>query len=162
MSEGVSDKKEKIQRRVTLQNTARSTSRWCTMLGAAECYLPNWAASCSHEQADLLYCHWCIIEQRRCKELWVIGFCFFSDGSQKTASFISASRRLRDRANWNLYIHWLCSHPSKFCYSKTLSVLLFINHLLKCQCFLFAKYRSTDRSSPLPFYLFKILSGCII
>lgn len=117
MSEGVSDKKEKIQRRVTLQNTASSTSRWCMMRRAAECYLPHWAAWCSHEQADLLYCHWCIIEQRRCKELWVIGFCFFSDGSQKTASFISASRRLRGRANWNLYIHWLCSHPSKFCYS---------------------------------------------
>lgn len=47
------------------------------MIQAAECYLPNWATSGSHEQADLLYCHWCITEQRSCKELWVIGFCFF-------------------------------------------------------------------------------------
>jgi hypothetical protein len=28
----------------------------------------------SHEEADLLYCHWYITEQRHWKELWVIGF----------------------------------------------------------------------------------------
>lgn len=33
--------------------------------------------SASHEQADLLYCHWCINEQGSCKELWVTEFYFF-------------------------------------------------------------------------------------
>lgn len=47
------------------------------MIQPAECYLPNWATLGFHEQADLLYCHWYIIEQRSCKELWVMGFVFF-------------------------------------------------------------------------------------
>lgn len=35
--------------------------------------VPTWAALGSHEEADLLYRHWCIPEQS-CEELWVIRF----------------------------------------------------------------------------------------
>lgn len=77
MSGGVSDKKETNQRSITLHSTASSTSRWWMMIQVAECYFSNRSVLSSLEQADLLYCHWCITEQRSCKELWVIGFCFF-------------------------------------------------------------------------------------
>ena len=72
--------------------------------------------------ADLSYCHWCITKHICCKGLWVIGFWFFSWLKPTTCLlYTSASRRLRDREKWNLYIYWLYSYSSMFCYSKCLT-----------------------------------------
>lgn len=87
------------------------------MLGAAERCLPNWAVWCSHEQADLLYCQWCIIEQRRCKELWVIGFWFFLMEAKKLPPLSQqAGGSETEQIGIYTYIDYV-PHPSKFCYS---------------------------------------------
>ena len=109
----VSDKKEKNQRCFTLQTIASSTSRWCMRLRPQSATFLTGLSWTSRFIALSLVHH----RARRCKELWVIGFFFFFWWKPQTASFISPSRRLRDRANWNLYIHWLCSYPFTFCYS---------------------------------------------
>lgn len=78
------------------------------MIQAAECYLPNWATSGSHEQADLLYCHWYIIKQRGCKELWVIGFVggvFFFSWLKPTTFLLYLSKQEAQRPSKLEFIH---------------------------------------------------------
>lgn len=104
-------KGEKSEQRPSAE-PASSVSRWCMMIQVAECSFPNWAVPGSHKQADLLYCHWCITEQRHCKELWVIGFWFFFSGWSQHLPLLSQQAGDSERAKWNLYIHWLHSYPS--------------------------------------------------
>lgn len=114
ISGGVSDKKEKNQSSVTLQSMASSNSRWCMMIQVAEYCCPNWTVLGSLEQTDLLYCHWCITKQRSCKELWVIGFCFFLIEANNQPPL---SQQAGDsETKYNLYIYWLCSYPTLVCY----------------------------------------------
>lgn len=109
--------REKIQARHSLEHSQQHLQVMYDARGRRGAVFPNWAVWCSHEQADLLYCQWCIIEQRRCKELWVIGFWFFLMEAKKLPPLSQqAGGSETEQIGIYTYIDYV-PHPSKFCYS---------------------------------------------